>query len=194
MMTITRLWAMPSRDTFKIKPIQELLDKYVPGDGLGWIDPFAGNNSPAGITNDLNPNTLAQSHLDACEFLKKLEFWIYDGALLDPPYSPRQVSECYKSFGKTVTARDTSSEPLARVKDEIAMRIKPNGYCISFGWNSCGLGINRGFNIIEILLVCHGGGHNDTICVVEKRHGRYTGEVCANSAPENACKTKGGRR
>jgi hypothetical protein len=38
--------------------------------------------------------------------------------------------------------------------------IPKNGICISFGWNSTGLGKKRGFEIIEILL----GLHNDTIC------------------------------
>ena len=45
-MKITRVWAMPSKDTFTIKPIAELLKRYV-GSGLCWIDPFAGENSPA---------------------------------------------------------------------------------------------------------------------------------------------------
>ncbi len=30
-------------------------------------------------------------------------------------------------------------------------------------------GITRGFTIEEILLVAHGGVHNDTICVVERK-------------------------
>ncbi len=43
---------MPSMHTFTIKPIRELVGRYVK-DGKGWIDPFAGENSPAEITNDL---------------------------------------------------------------------------------------------------------------------------------------------
>ena len=31
------------------------------------------------------------------------------------------------------------------------------------------MGKNRGFEIVEILLVAHGGHHNDTICTVEKK-------------------------
>jgi len=44
-----------------------------------------------------------------------------------------------------------------------------NAVVLSFGWNSAGMGEKRGFEIIEILLCAHGGGHNDTICVAEKR-------------------------
>lgn len=39
----------------------------------------------------------------------------------------------------------------------------------SFGWNSAGMGISRGFDLIELLTVCHGAAHNDTICVAERR-------------------------
>ena len=45
---ISRVWAMPSAWTFTIKPIKELLKRYV-GDGKDWIDMFAGKNSPAAL-------------------------------------------------------------------------------------------------------------------------------------------------
>jgi hypothetical protein len=51
----------------------------------------------------------------------------------------------------------------------LANKIKVGGYCISFGWNSNGMGKNRGFEIVEILLVSHGGHHNDTIVTVERK-------------------------
>lgn len=166
-MKITRVWAMPSKETFKIKPIKLLLEKYV-GDGRGWIDPFAGNNSPAEFTNDLNPNTKARNHLNAKEFCdgfkKKLK-----GVLFDPPYSYRQVKECYEGIGIKPTQQDTQSRFYNKVMNAICNRIKVGGYSISFGWNSSGFGKNRGFKIIEILLIAHGGHHNDTICVVEQK-------------------------
>jgi hypothetical protein len=31
------------------------------------------------------------------------------------------------------------------------------------------MGKTRGFEIIEILMVCHGGNINDTICTVERK-------------------------
>ena len=64
---IERVWAMPSAWTFTIKPIKELLIEEVT-DGL-WCDPFAGENSPAQVTNDINPERKATYHLDALEFL-----------------------------------------------------------------------------------------------------------------------------
>ena len=55
------------------------------------------------------------------------------------------------------------------LKKEIARVVKPGGLVITFGWNTNGIGKTKNFEIIEILLVAHGGNHNDTICVVEKK-------------------------
>ena len=76
-MMINRCWAMPNKWTFKIKPIAELLKRYV-GSGDNWIDPFAGMNSPAEITNDLNPE-FSENNFDALSFLKSLSSNAVDG-------------------------------------------------------------------------------------------------------------------
>lgn len=133
------------------------------------VDPFSNNSHFATITNDLNPNTDAMYHLDAIDFLKELDSNSVDLLLYDPPYSPRQVSECYHNFGKKVTSKDTSSAWRRQHLDEIARIVKPNGKCISFGWNTNGVGKKRGFQIESILIVAHGGSHNDTLVTVEKK-------------------------
>jgi hypothetical protein len=167
-MIINRVWSMPNKWTFTIKPIAELLSRYV-GDGKGWIDPFAGMNSPAEFTNDLNPQANAKSHLDALDFLKQLK-GIYLGALFDPPYSPRQVKECYESIGRHMKQDDALlGYKRAQYKDLMCPLIMPYGSVISFGWNTVGMGKKMGFEITEILLVCHGGVHNDTIVTVEQK-------------------------
>ena len=43
---------MPNKWTFTIKPIKELLKRYVHKPIHEWIDPFAGENSPAGVQVD----------------------------------------------------------------------------------------------------------------------------------------------
>lgn len=94
----------------------------------------------------------------------------YDLLIFKAPYSPRQVSECYKELGMKVTMKDTQNAVLNKeCKDRICKLVKMNGIVISFGWNSGGVGKTRGFEIIEILLVPHGGVHNDTIVTIEKR-------------------------
>lgn len=159
---------MPNKWTFQIKPIAELLARYV-GNGKGWIDPFAGMTSPAEITNDLNPTSLAKFHLDALDFLRQLK-GEYEGVIFDPPYTPRQVKECYNSVGRHMEQDDALlGYKRGQYKALISPLIKPNGIAISCGWNSVGMGKKFGFQIIEILLVCHGSDHNDTIVTVERK-------------------------
>lgn len=164
-MRIERIWAMPNHSTFKIKPIAELLHEEVI-EGL-WIDPFCGDCSPAQIKNDLNPNITADFHVDAIEFLKGFDSESVNGVLYDPPYSVRQVAECYKMVGIPVTQETTRANFYTRIKNEIARVTKHGGKVISFGWNTNGVGKTLGFEMVRILLIPHGGIHNDTICVVE---------------------------
>jgi hypothetical protein len=164
-MKIERIWAMPNKNTFEIKPIKKLLEEEMT-DGL-WIDPFANKNKLATITNDLNPDFDTDYHLDALDFLRLFDSNSVDGVLYDPPFSPRQVSECYKNFGYNVTWDTTKASFWSNHKKEIARILKLGGKVISFGWNSGGIGKKLGFEITRILLVPHGGWHNDTICTVE---------------------------
>jgi hypothetical protein len=172
-MIINRIWAMPNKWTFTIKPIKELLGRHI-GDGRGWIDPFAGKHSPAQYTNDIIPTMPSLYHMDAldfCRFMRKNRLLLGDfkGILFDPPYSNRQISEHYKAVGRKVTALDTSQNFFARVKNIIPLLIPAGGLAISCGWNSAGIGKKRGFEIIEILLIPHGGNKNDTIVTVERK-------------------------
>lgn len=162
---IIRKWAMPNKNTFSIKPIRELiLDEMC--DGL-WIDPFANTNKFATITNDLNQKFDTDYHLDALDFLKLFNDNSVDGILYDPPYSPRQVSECYNRVGYNVTWDTTKASFWSNHKKEISRILKVGGKVITFGWNSGGIGFSYGFQKTKILLVPHGGWHNDTICTVE---------------------------
>lgn len=158
---------MPNKHTFLINPIRDLIEKYV-GNGKNWIDPFAGENSPAEITNDLNPGKPTKYHLHAYDFINLLESE-FAGCLFDPPYSLRQVKECYSNLGINImTEKETQYFPIY-IKDAIAPKIKMGGLVICCGWDTNAFGISRGFEFIEILLVAHGGRHNDTIITVEKK-------------------------
>lgn len=168
-MILARAWAMANRQTFSIKPIKELMQRYRVGKGY-WVDPFAGESRAAQVTNDLNPRYETDFNEDALYFLRRLETCRFDGALNDPPYSVRQAAECYYEVGMAHHADDVTNFKYWRmVKDELARVIRNEGICISFSWNSVGLGKSRGFKKLEILLVCHGGAHNDTIVTVERK-------------------------
>lgn len=163
-----RIWAMPNSNTFQIVPIRQLLERYC-SSGLIIVDPFANNSKLGSITNDLNPEYDTTFHMEALEFLKMLDPNMADIVLYDPPYSLRQISECYKSVGIEVTKEKTQSSWKSAHCKEIQRITKQNGLCISFGWSSGGIGLKYGFEIIEGLLVPHGGSHYDTICTVERK-------------------------
>lgn len=161
-MKIRRVWSMPNKRTFKIKPIEELIRRYVK-DGKEWVDPYANEAKWGTITNDLNEDYDTDYHMDAFKFLQMLEDNQYDGVLYDPPYSNRQRQEMYNGVGIM------EEYDLERERDELARIVKHGGYVISFGWTTIAMGEQRGFHIEEVLIVPHGGNHYDTVVVVEKK-------------------------
>jgi hypothetical protein len=167
---MNRVWAMPNKNTFEIKPIAELLNRYIKGKDQVVVDAFARDSTYGTITNDINPSTKAQYHMDAVDFLTQLVNNNVKAKIIlcDPPYSPRQITECYKTIGRIVTTSDTQNAKLySQCKELYAKILEKGGIAISFGWNSGGLGKKNGCRIIEILLVAHGSAHNDTIVTVE---------------------------
>ena len=166
-MKFSRQWAMPSADTFSVAPIRDFVKRYVVGT---VVDPFARNSDLATeYSNDLNPKTSAKFHMQADEFLSLIagKGVIADTIILDPPYSPRQISVCYQESGLKVGMIDTQNALLYKsVRQEARRLCKQGTVVLSFGWNSTGMG--EGFELEEIMLVCHGGAHNDTICIAER--------------------------
>lgn len=158
---------MPSKNTFSIPPIRELIQQYwKPGVS---IDPFANTAKIASITNDLDSAYDTDYHMDATDFLMQFSDDSVDIVLYDPPFSSRQVSECYRQLGRSVNWEMTQSSYWRRHKEQISRIVKPGGFVFSFGWNSGGIGIKYGFEKLHIRLVAHGGHHNDTIAVVEQK-------------------------
>lgn len=94
-----RHWCMPNANTFEIAPIAALLDRVLAGRAV-VVDPFARGSKRATHGNDLNPEFCARP-MEAQDFLRDLAARgvVADALLLDPPYSPRQMVEVYKSVG-----------------------------------------------------------------------------------------------
>lgn len=167
MNTMSRTWAMPNKHTFKIKPALEVIKKHLNADKL-WIDPFSGFNSPCKETNDLNPNAPTKYHMEAADFVK--QYNNIDGIVFDPPYSPHQLVTSYKDSGIDNTKYKGMNAMLySEVKDAASERMKKGAIAITYGWNSNGFGKNRGFELLELHLIAHGGAHNDTIITVERK-------------------------
>lgn len=95
-----RVWAMPDSETFNVPPIGGLVRWHLSRSKIS-VDPFARNKRWATYTNDLNPDTTAEYHMEALEFLTMLlnRGVQADLVIFDPPYSSRQVAECYAQVG-----------------------------------------------------------------------------------------------
>ena len=145
---IERVWAMPNHKTFEIKPIKQLILEEL---GQSYTDVF--------------PHPYDR---DALQMLKEKESNSINMLAFDPVYSLRQLKEMYNNKGNSLTQHETQYY-WSDLREEIGRVMAKNGKVISFGWNSIGIGKVKGFEIIRILLVCHGGHHNDTICTVERK-------------------------
>jgi len=149
-MIINRFWSMPNHETFKIPCIKQILKDELNNEYL-----------------DLFP--LSQSmflKIDALQLLKKLKSSSENNIVFDPPYSQRQLKEMYKNIGFSY---DMNNSYWSNCKDEIARITRKTSKVLSFGWNSNGIGKNRGFEIKKIWLIAHGSSHNDTIITLEEK-------------------------
>lgn len=191
-MKIERVWSMPSGDTLSIKPIKKLYYQYYKPN-MVVVDPFARYCTLGTITNDLNPSCPTTYHMDALSFMRILQENTIDMLIYDPPYSPRQVTELYASIGKDKLKDVIQNRAYWKdVKDEVARVVKPLGICLCCGWNTNGIGIKRGFTMEEILIVAHGGSHNDTLVTIERKEMTLFDkglQVSVDKAKESVCYT-----
>ena len=94
------------------------------------------------------------------EIHKHFEENTFDTIILDPPWNIRKAREKYggRYVGKYKV-----------LKQNILKIMKPDARVISCGFDSTGMSKKRGFIKTKILLVNHGGDHNDSIILVEDR-------------------------
>lgn len=174
-MEFTYLAQPPKRYTFEQPKLKAWVEAHCRGIVLNL---FAGkirlgtlNSGPyREIRNDIDPKMPADYHMDAFEFVcacKAGAVWRTGGSIksfttviLDPPYNIRKAREKYDGrwIGK-----------LTKIKNLLPDIIPIGGRVISLGYDSVGMSKSRGFRKIALCLVCHGGDHNDTICLVEER-------------------------
>ncbi len=160
---ISTAWAMPSPWTFSIPPVREFLERHLAGRTC-IVDPMCGRSQLGHHRNDLAGGYEAEVFLSG---LRDQEVRA-DAVIFDPPYSPRQISESYRGAGLRVTRQTTQNAALyGRIRALLADLLEPGGLALSFGWQSAGFG--RSWLTDEILIVQHGGAHNDTICVAQRK-------------------------
>lgn len=159
----TRAFSMPNKWTSQMQPVSELLDEEMEG---FTVDLFAGNCTLGDVTNDLNPDTLAQFHMEAEDFVQTFGNASIDTLIDDPPFTLEQISRSYSGIGSHATKLDTSLNFWSRYRKHIPRVVTLGGKVIKFGYDSCGY---PGFTLERMLLLYHGGGHYDTICTVWRK-------------------------
>ena len=162
---------MPNKDTFNIPEIGNIVKRYL-RDSRVSVDPFARNKKWATYTNDLNPKTSAEYHMDVLDFLLLLvEREVQaDLVIFDPPYSPTQLKRAYEDIGRTMNGQDAwRTSGWGKEKDVIDNLLTIGGIVICLGWDSSGMGVKRGYEFVEGLMCYHGGGRNDTIVTIERK-------------------------
>ena len=124
------------------------------------VDPFAREsftrNIPNCITNDLNTEFDTDYNLEFKDFAQTLQnrfvscaYPPLDLILFDPPYSLRQLKDCYDGIGKDLNLWQTQN--MWKVgKDILASMMAPGSYAISLGWTTSGFGKSRGFEKTEV--------------------------------------------
>ena len=162
---------MPNSDTFRCPPIRSFVDYYLRQSKMS-VDPFARNFNGCTYTNDLNPNTQAEYNMTALDFLKMIgdKGISPDLVVFDPPYSLEQLKRSYASVGIEKLPYGDTLNGIHWTKEKCVISdILENGVFLHFGWHTNGMGKKHGFAIEEILIVAHGGGHHDTLCMAERR-------------------------
>lgn len=147
-------------------PVAAFIKRHI-GGALTIVDPFCGESTIGTHRNDIR-----FGGVDAEEYVRSLveQGVVADAVLFDPPYSPRQIAECYRAIGVKVERSDTQNARLyRRVRHALGEILSPGGVALSFGWQSTGFG--RSWDTAELLIVQHGGAHSDTLCVAQRRRG-----------------------
>lgn len=165
---VWRRWSMPNGNTFSIPAINEWMTPFVASGR--WVDPFVRNSvfkAAMAVTNDLNPEFEATHHMDCVAFMRALPGAVYDGVLFDPPYTLHQTNEMYDGVGGPV-----KKKAAAAMYDECARVLVAGGRLLTFGQDTNGPGERRGFRLVQVGVVPHGGSHSDTLVAewVLERH------------------------
>lgn len=157
-MNFTYLTQPPKRYTFEQPKLKLWVESWCSGKVLNL---FAGEVllDTDEYRVDIDEDAVADYYGDAYEFVVTTEMR-FDTIVLDPPYNIRKAREKYA--GRYIGN-------FTKIKNILPMIMEPNGKVITLGYDTVGMSKSRGFEKIAICLVCHGGDHNDTLCLVEEK-------------------------
>jgi hypothetical protein len=148
----------PKRYTFEQPKLKQLVESYCEGKVLNLFAGYTRLNIDE-IRVDMDSTTEPDFLMDAYDFVSTWKGSKFQTIILDPPYNVRKAREKYagRYIGK-----------FKKIKEHIPYILNPGGSVITLGYDSVGMSRSRGFKKEVIILVCHNGDHNDTICVIER--------------------------
>jgi hypothetical protein len=133
-------------------------------------DPFARNCEIGTHTNDIDPATKAQDHIDAKEWLSRQPTQYFDSVIFDPPFSEIMADRKYSGHQNIYTVPGYVSECFK----EIARILKPAGKVLKLGYNS-----TRHHHLLDLKkgwIVTFGGNRNDVIMTLWQKNQFTLGE------------------
>jgi len=160
--------------------IQNTIKKVKGSRKVRIVDPFARNHRQKGcitVSNDLNPDIDCMYNLEMKDFSLLIkdkvlqgELPLFDIIFHDPPYSLRQLKDCYDNIGHDLKKWQTNNM-WGEGQDALAKCLKIGGYAISLGWHSHGYGEKRGFQKIGVYVIEQVATHDryDLIVTIEQK-------------------------
>lgn len=161
--------------TFQAPKIKAWVEEHLDSDDL-ILNLFAGKTRLTKcrreVRVDLDPEMKPEFVMDALDFIRWwkekctvpkcgcLFFPKFNKIILDPPYSYRKSMELYKG---------NRNSRFKQILDILPDILAEDGQVITFGYHSSVMSKKRGFKIVELLLMSHGGAIHDTIATVEER-------------------------
>jgi len=149
----------PKRYTFEQPQLKQWVEMHCTGSVLNL---FAGKIrlNVEEVRVDIDPTVSPDYTMDAFTFVTSWNVGKFDTVVLDPPYNVRKAREKYDGRYLGV---------YTKIKDALPRIMADKGRVISLGYDTVGMSRSRGFQKIAVCVVCHGGDHNDTLGLVERR-------------------------
>lgn len=156
---MTYLKQPPNKYTFKMPRVKKWVEKNCQGYTLNL---FAGKIllDANEFRVDIDKEMPADHYGDAFEFVETWKGKKFDTIILDPPYNLRKSREKYD--GRWIGS-------LTKIKNILHEIMNDRCIVISFGYDTTGMAKSRGFEKLEVLVICHSGDHNDSLAVVERK-------------------------
>ena len=145
--------------------IQKYLQQIQTNESARSIDPFANNDYKlAKINNGSTAN--AEYNIEAMNFLKIFDNNSIDILIYGAPYNTTFLKKYYEKSGFDLQ-RGWQNTYYSSLKREVFRIVKNDGYVISIGYNSNGIGKSYGFSITD-LTIMYGAPH-DLYIMKEKK-------------------------